>query len=97
MNADGSPAVGADVRFGVEVHRAFGISLVTLGAGIVVLALGLTLTLRRPVAAAAPITGFPVVALPAARRAAPTPAAAAAAHAAASAEPCCHPPDRGRA
>jgi hypothetical protein len=89
MNADGNPAVGAQVRFGVEVHRAFGISLVTLGAGIVVLALGLTLTLRRAVAAAAPITGFPVVALPAARRATTTPAAAAGAatHTAASAEP----------
>ncbi len=47
MNADGSPAVGAEVRFGVEVHRAFGICLLALGAGIVVLALGLTLAFRR--------------------------------------------------
>ena len=53
MNADGSPAVGAEVRFGVEVHRAFGICLLALGAGIAVLALGLTLAFRRRDRAAA--------------------------------------------
>ncbi|MEV0282750.1 hypothetical protein AB0H36_01390 [Kribbella sp. NPDC050820] len=47
MNADGTPAVGADVRFGVEVERAFGVCLLALGAGILVLALGLVLTFRR--------------------------------------------------
>ncbi|MGW1341777.1 hypothetical protein ACWCOV_12030 [Kribbella sp. NPDC002412] len=46
MNADGTPAVGADVRFGVEVDRAFGVCLLALGAGILVLALGLVLTFR---------------------------------------------------
>ncbi|MEU4287544.1 hypothetical protein AB0E63_04915 [Kribbella sp. NPDC026596] len=56
MNADGSPAVGAQVRFGVEIHRAFGISLVGLGAGILILALGLSLTFRRHSAAVAPLT-----------------------------------------
>lgn len=47
MNADGSPAVGAQVTFGVQVHRLFGICLLVLGAGVVVLALGLALMLRR--------------------------------------------------
>ncbi|TDW89362.1 hypothetical protein EV137_3156 [Kribbella pratensis] len=47
MNADGTPAVGAQVSFGIEVHRLFGICLLVLGAGIVVLALGLALVLRR--------------------------------------------------
>ncbi len=47
MNADGTPAVGAQVTFGVEVHRLFGICLLVLGAGVVVLALGLALVLRR--------------------------------------------------
>jgi hypothetical protein len=59
MNADGSPAVGAQVRFGVELHRAFGICLVGLGAGILILALGLMLTFRRrrtQVTIASPIT-----------------------------------------
>ena len=52
MNADGTPAVGADVRFGVEVDRAFGICLLVLGAGILVLTLGLMLTFRRRTAVA---------------------------------------------
>ncbi|TCC43198.1 hypothetical protein [Kribbella sindirgiensis] len=47
MNADGTPAVGAQVSFGIEVHRLFGICLLVLGAGVVVLALGLALVLRR--------------------------------------------------
>ncbi|MFI7059620.1 hypothetical protein ACIBL3_01445 [Kribbella sp. NPDC050124] len=47
MNADGTPAVGADVQFGVEVDRAFGVCLLVLGAGLLVLALGLVLTFRR--------------------------------------------------
>jgi hypothetical protein len=48
MNADGTPAVGARVTFGIQVQRAFGISLLVLGAGIVLLALGLAaLTVRR--------------------------------------------------
>ena len=57
MNADGTPAVGADVRFGIEVHRSFGISLLVLGAGIVVLALGLaTFRRRSPVAVPTPVS-----------------------------------------
>jgi hypothetical protein len=68
MNADGSPAVGADVRFGVEVHRGFGICLLVLGAGIVVLALGLSLAVRRR--PAAPVPAF----APARIAAVPTPA-----------------------
>ncbi|MFG1816417.1 hypothetical protein ACGFIF_21860 [Kribbella sp. NPDC049174] len=68
MNADGTPAVGADVRFGVEVDRAFGICLLVLGAGIVVLTVGLMLTFRRrareapaaPAAAPSRITPTPV-------------------------------------
>ncbi|WP_329004287.1 hypothetical protein OHA18_12910 [Kribbella sp. NBC_00709] len=51
MNADGSPAVGAQVSFGVQVHRLFGICLLVLGAGVLVLALGLTLMFRRRKAA----------------------------------------------
>ncbi|WP_350280251.1 hypothetical protein [Kribbella sp. HUAS MG21] len=47
MNADGTPAVGAQVTFGVQVNRLFGICLLVLGAGVLVLALGLTLILRR--------------------------------------------------
>ncbi|HET6739525.1 MAG TPA: hypothetical protein VFH76_11345, partial [Kribbella sp.] len=47
MNADGSPAVGAQVTFGIQVHRLFGICLLVLGAGVLVLALGLALMLRR--------------------------------------------------
>ncbi|HEY3560029.1 MAG TPA: hypothetical protein VGL05_21320 [Kribbella sp.] len=47
MNADGSPAVGAQVTFGIQVHRLFGICLLVLGAGVVVLALGTMLMLRR--------------------------------------------------
>ncbi|WP_371405804.1 hypothetical protein OHA10_09525 [Kribbella sp. NBC_00662] len=47
MNADGTPAVGAKVSFGVEVHRLFGICLLVLGAGVLVLALGLALMFRR--------------------------------------------------
>ncbi|MFG1907396.1 hypothetical protein [Kribbella sp. NPDC048928] len=47
MNADGSPAVGARVTFGIQVHRLFGICLLVLGAGVLVLALGLALMLRR--------------------------------------------------
>jgi hypothetical protein len=54
MNADGTPAVGADVRFGVEVDRAFGICLLVLGAGILVLTVGLVLTFRRRRSSAAP-------------------------------------------
>ncbi len=55
MNADGTPAVGADVRFGVEIDRAFGICLLVLGAGILALTLGLMLTVRRRPSSAAPI------------------------------------------
>ncbi|MEJ1107129.1 MULTISPECIES: hypothetical protein [unclassified Kribbella] len=75
MNADGTPAVGADVRFGVEVDRAFGICLLVLGAGILVLTLGLLLTFRRrsPAAAPAPVRVAPAPVAPA--PAAPTPAA----------------------
>ncbi|NIK55772.1 hypothetical protein [Kribbella shirazensis] len=47
MNADGTPAVGAQVTFGVQVHRLFGICLLVLGAGVLVLTLGLVLMLRR--------------------------------------------------
>ncbi|MDX3003925.1 hypothetical protein PWY87_19710 [Kribbella solani] len=47
MNADGTPAVNAQVSFGIQVHRLFGICLLILGAGILVLAVGLTLILRR--------------------------------------------------
>ncbi|WP_432884012.1 hypothetical protein ACQPYH_43010 [Kribbella sp. CA-245084] len=47
MNADGTPAVGAQVSFGVQVHRLFGICLLVLGAGVLVLALGLALMFRR--------------------------------------------------
>jgi hypothetical protein len=47
MNADGTPAVGAHVTFGVQVHRLFGICLLVLGAGVLVLALGLALMFRR--------------------------------------------------
>ncbi|MFF0339456.1 hypothetical protein [Kribbella sp. NPDC004875] len=47
MNADGTPAVGAQVSFGIQVHRLFGICLLVLGAGILVLALGLALMFRR--------------------------------------------------
>jgi hypothetical protein len=59
MNADGSPAVGAQVRFGIEVHRSFGLSLVGLGAGILILAFGLMLTFRRRPAESA-IVSVPV-------------------------------------
>ena len=69
MNADGTPAVGADVRFGVEVDRAFGICLLVLGAGILALTLGLMLTFRRrsaaaPAAAPTRITLVPAVPAP---------------------------------
>ncbi|WUJ73572.1 hypothetical protein OG809_09955 [Kribbella soli] len=47
MNADGTPAVGAQVSFGVQVHRLFGICLLVLGAGVLVLASGLALMFRR--------------------------------------------------
>lgn len=47
MNADGSPAVGAQVTFGLQVHRLFGICLLVLGAGVLVLAFGLALLRRR--------------------------------------------------
>ncbi|MFB6723716.1 hypothetical protein ACFCV3_26280 [Kribbella sp. NPDC056345] len=47
MNADGTPAVDANVSFGIELHRSFGISLLILGAGIAALALGITLAFRR--------------------------------------------------
>ena len=54
MNADGSPAVGAQVTFGVQVHRLFGICLLVLGAGVLLLAVGLwLLRRRRPLAEAA--------------------------------------------
>jgi len=57
MNVDGSPAVGAQVQFGVEVDRLFGISLLVFGGGIVLLALGLMLLFRRRRAVAvAPLT-----------------------------------------
>lgn len=63
MNADGTPAVGAQVTFGVEVHRLFGMCLLVLGAGVLVLALGLALVLRRrPVAKEiADTTEIPVI------------------------------------
>ncbi|MGW6283071.1 hypothetical protein [Kribbella sp. NPDC055071] len=68
MNADGSPAVGAQVRFGIQIHRAFGLSLVVLGAGVLILALGLMLAFRRRPArtAATTITTAPI-SIPAAR------------------------------
>ncbi|HWD78862.1 MAG TPA: hypothetical protein VG497_08270, partial [Kribbella sp.] len=47
MNADGSPAVGADVTFGIQVHRLFGICLLVLGAGVLLVAVGLWLLRRR--------------------------------------------------
>ncbi|MEU8222214.1 hypothetical protein [Kribbella sp. NPDC048915] len=47
MNADGTPAVGGEVTFGIQVHRLFGICLLVLGAGVLLLAFGLTLMLRR--------------------------------------------------
>ncbi|MER7251039.1 hypothetical protein [Kribbella sp. NPDC000426] len=47
MNADGTPAVGAQVSFGVQVHRLFGICLLVLGAGVLVFAAGLALMFRR--------------------------------------------------
>ncbi|TDD13472.1 hypothetical protein E1218_34460, partial [Kribbella turkmenica] len=67
MNADGTPAVGADVTFGVEIDRAFGICLLVLGAGTVLLAVGLMLTFRRRSPAVAPIriTPLPVAPQPA--------------------------------
>ncbi|TCO38657.1 hypothetical protein EV646_12032 [Kribbella antiqua] len=56
MNADGTPAVDAQVRFGVEVHRLFGICLLVFGAGILLLTIGLMLTFRRrPAVAPAPV------------------------------------------
>ncbi|TCO13493.1 hypothetical protein EV652_12633 [Kribbella steppae] len=88
MNADGTPAVGADVRFGVEVDRAFGICLLVLGAGILALTFGLMLTFRRRSAtapAAAPTRITPVPAIQAAITpgfAGPSPFAPAAAEAA---------------
>ncbi|MGZ0150134.1 hypothetical protein ACXJJ3_23940 [Kribbella sp. WER1] len=47
MNADGTPAVGAQVTFGLQVHRLFGICLLILGAGVLVLAFGVALLRRR--------------------------------------------------
>ncbi|WP_427887593.1 hypothetical protein ACQHIV_32040 [Kribbella sp. GL6] len=47
MNADGTPAVGAQVTFGLQVHRLFGLCLLVLGAGVLVLALGVALLRRR--------------------------------------------------
>ncbi|HZX08671.1 MAG TPA: hypothetical protein VFF46_37370, partial [Kribbella sp.] len=47
MNADGTPAVGAKVTVGIQVHRLFGICLLVLGAGVLVLALGVALLRRR--------------------------------------------------
>lgn len=67
MNADGSPAVGAQVRFGVELPRAFGICLLVLGAGTLLLAIGLTLTFRRrrtPVPARAAVPRPPALTTP---------------------------------
>ncbi|MET9275586.1 hypothetical protein [Kribbella sp. NPDC003557] len=61
MNADGTPAVGGQVTFGIEVHRLFGICLLMLGAGVLVLALGLTLMLRRRRADIADTTEIPVI------------------------------------
>ncbi|MFF0265761.1 hypothetical protein [Kribbella sp. NPDC004536] len=65
MNADGSPAVGAQVTFGIQVHRLFGICLLVLGAGVLVFAFGLRLLRRRrPVAAVrqvADTTEIPVI------------------------------------
>ncbi|MFI6833196.1 hypothetical protein ACIBG5_39200 [Kribbella sp. NPDC050241] len=72
MNANGSPAVGADVRFGVEVHRGFGICLLVLGAGVVLLALGLALASRRRPAAPAPaFTPARIASVPAPARSVP--------------------------
>ncbi|MGW5192403.1 hypothetical protein ACWEOO_24370 [Kribbella sp. NPDC004138] len=61
MNADGTPAVGGQVTFGIEVHRLFGICLLVLGAGVLVLALGLTLMLRRRRVVVADTTELPVI------------------------------------
>ncbi|GAA1592180.1 MULTISPECIES: hypothetical protein [Kribbella] len=47
MNADGTPAVAAQVTFGLQVHRLFGICLLVLGAGVLVLAFGVALMRRR--------------------------------------------------
>ncbi|MFD7152978.1 hypothetical protein ACFV9C_00175 [Kribbella sp. NPDC059898] len=47
MNADGTPAVGAQVTFGLQVHRLFGLCLLVLGAGVLALAFGVALLRRR--------------------------------------------------
>ncbi|GAA0577016.1 hypothetical protein HPO96_15005 [Kribbella sandramycini] len=60
MNADGTPAVDADVRFGIEIHRSFGISLLIFGAGLAALTLGITLAFRRTPQAAQEPTATPV-------------------------------------
>ncbi|MET9313619.1 hypothetical protein ABZX12_17495 [Kribbella sp. NPDC003505] len=61
MNADGTPAVGGQITFGIEVHRLFGICLLVLGAGVLVLALGLTLMLRRRRVVVADTIEIPVI------------------------------------
>ncbi|TCC55861.1 hypothetical protein E0H73_34595 [Kribbella pittospori] len=86
MNADGSPAVDTDVRFGVEVHRGFGICLLVLGTGIVLFALGLTLAFRRRPATVVPaFTPARIASVPAPARSVPVSSAPAAATPAASA------------
>ncbi|GAA1153578.1 hypothetical protein GCM10009630_59790 [Kribbella jejuensis] len=63
MNADGSPAVGAHVTFGIQLHRLFGICLLILGAGILVLAFGLWLLgHRRPASETAAVREVAAVA-----------------------------------
>lgn len=47
MNADGTPAVDAEVTLGLEVDGAFGTCLLVAAAGLVLLAAGLLLAFRR--------------------------------------------------
>ncbi|ONI68038.1 hypothetical protein BWI15_33850 [Kribbella sp. ALI-6-A] len=47
MNADGTPGVDATVTFGVELKGLFGICLVVLGVGLILLFLGVWLLLPR--------------------------------------------------
>ncbi|GAB3828271.1 hypothetical protein [Kribbella italica] len=59
MNADGTPGVDATVTFGAELKGLFGICLVVLGAGLILLFLGIWLVMprrRRPEEPSAPVT-----------------------------------------
>lgn len=47
MNADGTPGVDATVTFGAELKGLFGICLVVLGAGLILLFLGIWLVMPR--------------------------------------------------